>query len=1734
MKAGTYSNQGSFGARLSVLVGTTTTYTDYQWYKIPQPALGIQQVEMMFIPSVGGAGTIRFNIAEGGQPFYMDNIFFYQATATVTNYTDSIRFEYNATKVNKVVALTGSYMDVYGQAYTTGSATIAPYTSKILIKQTSTTVPIVKVNPVITWANPTAITYGVVLSGTQLNATATHLGSPVAGSFSYVPLSGTLLNAGTHNLTLTFTPTDQVLYNTVTDTAVIVVNKATATITLSGLARTYNGSPQPVGVTTSPAGLTVINVTYNGLGNIPINAGSHSVSASLNNVNYTATVTGVMVIAKATATITVSNTTQSYTGTPRSVVVTTSPINLAGVTVTYAGSPTPPTNVNSYAVVATLTHANYTAANVSTTLVINMATPVITWSTPANITYGTALSGTQLNATANVPGTFTYSPPAGSILLVGTHLLSLTFTPTDTVNYSTVCGVTVSLVVTQSGVATITLSNLNHTYSGSQKFATATTNPAGLSGVTITYNGSTTAPTNVGSYTVSASLNNPNYTAPTVTGTLIISKATVTILLSGLSQTYTGTSRTVTATTAPAGLTVVSITYEGSPTAPINAGSYAIVASLSNPNYQATNATGTLVVSKATPSITWLTPQNISYGISLSSTQLNATSGGVAGTFTYSPAAGTLLNVGTHVLSVNFVPTNTANYNTVNGTTVNITVFKATATISISNLLQQYDGAAKPVTITTNPGGLGVITVTYNGSVVVPSAVGSYTVIASLSNGNYTATNATGTLVISKGTATLALSNLLQTYDGTTQPVTVTTSPAGLTTVTVTYNGSVTVPTNAGTYTVVASLANANYTASNATGTLVIAKATPTVSWATPSAITYGTALSGTQLNAIASIAGTFTYTPVLGAILNAGTNILSVNFTPTDANYNSVNGTTVNLVVNKAAATIILGNLAQEYDGNPKTVTVTTSPVGLGVITVTYDGSATPPTAAGTYAVVASLANTNYTATNATDNLVISTSIADVTITNLAQIYDGSPKPVTVTVTGGWPYDVTYNGSATVPTNAGSYTVVATINDGIHFGSDTETLVIAKANPVINWANPTAITYGTVLSGTQLNASANTAGTFTYTPAVGTLLNAGTQVLSVSFVPTDAANYNSGAKTVSLTVNKAVATITLSNLTQAYDGTAKSVTATTSPVGLAVVAITYDGSATPPSAVGTYTVAAILTNDNYTATPAGGTLIITTSTSTVVITNISQIYTGSPLPVTVTVSGGWPTSVTYNASATVPTNAGTYTVIATINDGIHTGADTATYVIAKANPVVTWANPSAITYLTALSGTQLNATANVPGTFTYTPASGAILNAGTQPLSVLFVPTDAANYNNGLAKTVSIVVNKATATMTLNNLSQVYDGQPKPISVTTSPAGLATVTILYNGSSLVPTVVGSYTINASLNNANYTAIPATGTLVISASLAGITISNLLQTYDGTTQPISVTTNPAGLAHTITYNGSSTVPTNAGTYTVIATLTGGTFTGADTATLIIAKATPVVTWGNPTDIEYGTELSATQLNATASVPGTMTYLPAIETVLNVGLQSLSVTFTPIDAVNYNSVNKVVSIVVFGATVILELSGLDQVYDGLPKPVIVTSSVADLAVITVTYNGSVIVPTAAGSYDVIATLLNAQYNALAAEGNLIISKATPILSWAQPERIIQGTPLSAAQLNPTSSVAGTFTFNYPAGTVLPAGSVLLVATFTPTDATNYNSVSISVTQLVSGPDVLNYFITEGNRIFINLD
>jgi hypothetical protein len=114
--------------------------------------------------------------------------------------------------------------------------------------------------------------------------------------------------------------------------------------------------------------------------------------------------------------------------------------------------------------------------------------------------------------------------------------------------------------------------------------------------------------------------------------------------------------------------------------------------------------------------------------------------------------------------------------------------------------------------------------------------------------------------------------------------------------------------------------------------------------------------------------------------------------------------------------------------------------------------------------------------------------------------------------------------------------------------------------------------------------------------------------------------------------------------------------------------------------------------------------------------------------------------------------------------------------------PTITWTNPAAITFGTALSATQLNAISSAPGTFAYNPASGAILDVGTNTLTAVFTPSDLATYNS-TTNTVSLVVNPVAPSGP--TFSSAYPGKALD---ETAPNGLKyLMNYAFGGNSTIP-----------------------------------------------------------------------------------------------------------------------------------------------------------------------------------------------------------------------------------------------------------------------------------------------------------------------------------------------------------
>ena len=201
--------------------------------------------------------------------------------------------------------------------------------------------------------------------------------------------------------------------------------------------------------------------------------------------------------------------------------------------------------------------------------------------------YTTIYSFTGINSDGN--------RPLGYLVLSGNNLYGTTYWG-GSVDYGTVFSINLS-----KSIAAVTLGNLNQTYDGTAKSPIAATTPSGKT-VVFAYNGSLDySPINVGSYNVVGTISDLNYQG-SATNILVIGKATAIVTINSLSIAYDGTAKRATATTSPNGL-AVTFTYDGSSAPPINTGSYTVIGTVNDANYQG-KATNTLTIGLS-PQITF-------------------------------------------------------------------------------------------------------------------------------------------------------------------------------------------------------------------------------------------------------------------------------------------------------------------------------------------------------------------------------------------------------------------------------------------------------------------------------------------------------------------------------------------------------------------------------------------------------------------------------------------------------------------------------------------------------------------------------------------------------------------------------------------------------------------------------------------------------------------------------------------------------------------------------------------------------------------------------------------------------------------------------------------------------------------------------------------------------------------------------------------------------------------------
>jgi len=531
-------------------------------------------------------------------------------------------------------------------------------------------------------------------------------------------------------------------------------------------------------------------------------------------------------------------------------------------------------------------------------------------------------------------------------------------------------------------------------------------------------------PSAAGTYTITAALGTltaANYNFSFVNGTLTINKATLTVTAASPTITYGGTVPTYTASFAGflSGDTVAVVSgapsLTTSPTTPSAVGSYTITAALSSlatANYNFSFVNGTLTIGKSTSSVSG----------SASSVVYNQ-SGSDSFTFT-----------GKYVGTGIAVPTGTATYTIVNSSST--TVASGTITLSTSS--------SSSTSIVPEPSAL---------------ATGSYTVNVNYGgDGNYLASSTSAALTVTAAPQTITFNPLASPVIFSTSTVSLTaTASSGLTVSFSVLSGPATISgntltiTGAGTIQIAANQAgNSNYlAATQVTQTLQVNPATPTLAWSAPAAINYGTTLSATQLNATATgitgatLPGTFTYSPALGALLAPGTQTLTVSFVPTDATDYLTTSTTITIKVNSATPAIVL-------TATPNPILLLNSVTAQATVTGTSGG--TTPTGTVSFYDGTTLLGTS--GANAGIALLTFTPTVAGTHT-LTAVYNGNSSYLTATSTA--VSELVQDFNLTISASAGSVTT-ATILPG---KTATYNLVISPLNAATFPANITLTVSG-------------------------------------------------------------------------------------------------------------------------------------------------------------------------------------------------------------------------------------------------------------------------------------------------------------------------------------------------------------------------------------------------------------------------------------------------------------------------------------------------------------------------------------------------------------------------------------------------------------------------------------------------------------------------------------------------
>ena len=263
-----------------------------------------------------------------------------------------------------------------------------------------------------------------------------------------------------------------------------------------------------------------------------------------------------------------------------------------------------------------------------------------------------------------------------------------------------------------------------------------------------------------------------------------------------------------------------------------------------------------------------------------------------------------------------------------------------------------------------------------------------------------------------------------------------------------------------------------------------------------------------------------------------------------------------------------------------------------------------------------------------------------------------------------------------------------------------------------------------------------------------------------------------------------------------------------------------------------------------------------------------------------------------------------------------------------------------------------------------------ATVNGLNSPYGIAVSPDGSTLYVTNYGSTTVSVINTTT-----NRIAATVDVGLAPMGVAVTPDGkkVYVANLQNNNVSVINTTTNNVTDTVNVGKG-----PAAFGQFIGKPAPAITWSTPADIIYGTplndTQLDATALDPISgnpVDGTFIYTPSSGTVLNAGQQQAMSTIfipnDSVNYTKAYATALInVTKATPTITWSDPNNINYGTALNSTQLNASASVPGTFVYIPSSGTVLNAGLQTLNVLFIPTDLMDYN-INTILTTVLINVT-----------------------------------------------------------------------------------------------------------------------------------------------------------------------